>query len=81
MMIKRYTQSFMAVCLLGLFLSTASGQQEAVKQEAVKQEVLKVGDKAPDFEVETLAGTKFKLSNQFGKDGKSTILLFSRANW
>ena len=75
-MIKRYTQSFMAVCLLGLFLSTASGQQEAVKQE-----VLKVGDKAPDFEVETLAGTKFKLSNQFGKDGKSTILLFSRANW
>ena len=85
-MIKRYTQSFMAVCLLGLFLSTASGQQEAVKQEAVKQEavkqeVLKVGDKAPDFEVETLAGTKFKLSNQFGKDGKSTILLFSRANW
>lgn len=80
-MIKRYAQSFMAVCLLGLFLSTASGQQEAVKQEAVKQEVLKVGDKAPDFEVETLAGTKFKLSNQFGKDGKSTILLFSRANW
>ena len=56
-------------------------KQEAVKQEAVKQEALKVGDKAPDFVVETLAGTKFKLSNQFGKDGKPTILLFSRANW
>ena len=56
-------------------------KQEAVKQEAGKQEALKVGDKAPDFVVETLAGTKFKLSNQFGKDGKPTILLFSRANW
>ena len=58
-----------------------AAKQEAVKQEAVKQEALKVGDKAPDFVVETLAGTKFKLSNQFGKDGKPTILLFSRANW
>ena len=56
-------------------------KQEMAKQEAVKQEALKVGDKAPDFVVETLAGTKFKLSNQFGKDGKPTILLFSRANW
>ena len=56
-------------------------KQEMAKQEAVKQEALKVGDKAPDFVVETLAGTKFKLSNQFSKDGKPTILLFSRANW
>ena len=90
-MFKRYTRPIMAVCLLGFFLTPAHGQQEmakqemakqeAVKQEAVKQEALKVGDKAPDFVVETLAGTKFKLSNQFGKDGKPTILLFSRANW
>ena len=95
-MFKRYTRPIMAVCLLGFFLTPAHGQQEmakqemakqeaakqeAVKQEAVKQEALKVGDKAPDFVVETLAGTKFKLSNQFSKDGKPTILLFSRANW
>ena len=95
-MFKRYTRPIMAVCLLGFFLTPAHGQQEmakqemakqemakqeAAKQEAVKQEALKVGDKAPDFVVETLAGTKFKLSNQFGKDGKPTILLFSRANW
>ena len=90
-MFKRYTRPIMAVCLLGFFLTPAHGQQEMakqemakqemVKQEAVKQEALKVGDKAPDFVVETLAGTKFKLSNQFGKDGKPTILLFSRANW
>ena len=90
-MFKRYTRPIMAVCLLGFFLTPAHGQQEMakqemakqemVKQEAVKQEALKVGDKAPDFVVETLAGTKFKLSNQFSKDGKPTILLFSRANW
>ena len=95
-MFKRYTRPIMAVCLLGFFLTPAHGQQEMAKQEmakqemakqemakqeAVKQEALKVGDKAPDFVVETLAGTKFKLSNQFGKDGKPTILLFSRANW
>ena len=85
-MFKRYTRPIMAVCLLGFFLTPAHGQQEMAKQEmakqeAVKQEALKVGDKAPDFVVETLAGTKFKLSNQFSKDGKPTILLFSRANW
>lgn len=80
-MFKRYTRPIMAVCLLGFFLAPAHGQQEMAKQEAVKQEALKVGDKAPDFVVETLAGTKFKLSNQFSKDGKPTILLFSRANW
>ena len=90
-MFKRYTRPIMAVCLLGFFLTPAHGQQEMAKQEMAKQEMakqemakqeaLKVGDKAPDFVVETLAGTKFKLSNQFGKDGKPTILLFSRANW
>ena len=85
-MFKRYTRPIMAVCLLGFLLTPAHGQQETAKQEMAKQEMakqetLKVGDKAPDFEVETLAGTKFKLSNQFGKDGKPTILLFSRANW
>ena len=80
-MFKRYTRPIMAVCLLGFLLTPAHGQQETAKQEMAKQETLKVGDKAPDFEVETLAGTKFKLSNQFGKDGKPTILLFSRANW
>lgn len=68
---KLLTQPIMALCLLGLFFSTASAQQT----------VLKVGDKAPDFEVDTLDGKKFKLSDRYGKDGKPTILLFSRANW
>ncbi len=69
-MMKRLTLPIMAICLVGLFLSTASAQS-----------TLKVGDKAPDFEIETLDGTKFKLSDRFGEDGKPTILLFSRANW
>jgi len=70
-MFKIWSRPIMALCLCGLFLASANAQSE----------VLKVGDKAPDFEVETLAGTKFKLSDRFGEDGKPTLLLFSRANW
>jgi len=70
-MLKIWSRPILALCLFGLFLATANAQSEA----------LKVGDKAPDFEVETLDGTKFKLSDRFGDDGKPTVLLFSRANW
>ena len=70
-MMKQLTRPIMALCLLGLFLSPVAAQQTS----------LKVGDKAPDFEVETLAGGKFKLSDRFGADGKPTVILFSRAHW
>ena len=70
-MFKIWSRPIMALCLFGLFLASANAQTE----------VLKVGDKAPDFEVETLAGTKFKLSDRFGEDSKPTLLLFTRANW
>ena len=70
-MFKIWSRPIMALCLVGLFMATANAQTE----------VLKVGDKAPDFEVETLAGTKFKLSDRFGEGSKPTVLLFSRANW
>ena len=70
-MLKIWIRPIMALCLFGFFWATANAQTE----------VLKVGDKAPDFEVETLDGTKFKLSDRFGDDGKPTVLLFSRANW
>ena len=70
-MLKIWIRPIMALCLFGFFLATANAQTE----------VLKVGDKAPDFEVETVDGTKFKLSDRFGDDGKPTVLLFSRANW
>lgn len=47
----------------------------------VGQEALKVGDKAPDFELEGLGDEKIKLSERFGEKGRPVILLFSRANW
>jgi peroxiredoxin len=48
---------------------------------AIAQDDLKVGDKAPDFEVESFNDVTVKLSDRFGEKGKPTILLFSRANW
>ena len=70
-MMKQLTRPMMALCLLGFFLSPLAAQQAT----------LKVGDKAPDFEVETLSGEMFKLSDRYGDDAKPTVLLFSRANW
>ena len=70
-MLKHLTRPIMALCLLGFFLSPVAAQQAN----------LKVGDQAPDFEVETLSGGKFKLSDRYGDDGKPTIILFSRAHW
>ena len=70
-MMKLLTRPMMALCLFGLLLAPAAAQDAS----------LKVGDKAPDFEVDTLSGEKFKLSDQYGADKKPTILLFSRANW
>ena len=59
----------LAICLAG-FASMLTAQ-----------ETLKVGDKAPDFEVASFDDATIKLSERFGDSGKPTILLFSRANW
>ena len=45
------------------------------------QETLSVGSQAPDFELETIGDEKVKLSDNFGENGKTTVLAFSRANW
>ena len=75
-MIKRITEFIsLAMALLIIPTGFANGQENDQSKE------LAVGDKAPDFEVTTLAGNKWKLSSRFGEDGKPTILLFSRANW
>ncbi len=42
---------------------------------------LSVGDKAPDFELESLDSATVKLSERFGPNKGPTVLLFSRANW
>ena len=70
-MIKQLTRPIMALCLLGFFLSPVAAQQAT----------LKVGDRAPDFEVQTLGGGKFKLSDRYTADGKPTVILFNRAHW
>ena len=42
---------------------------------------LKISSKAHDFELETDGRDTFRLSDNFGRDGKTTILVFSRAHW
>ena len=64
-----------AICLIGLIGSTFDGQS------LIAQDELKVGDKAPDFEVATFDESTITLSDRFGDSGNPTILLFSRANW
>lgn len=55
-------------------------KQDEEKPEQSEQ-VLKVGDKAPDFEITGLENKKIKLSERFGEKGQPVVLLFSRANW
>ena len=64
-----------AICLTGLCVLSCCGQHSFAQEE------LTVGDKAPDFEVETIGDATTKLSDRFGDSGNPTILLFSRANW
>ena len=73
-----------AVSTLALFLllgSVASAQQGSAKKGSGKKTIrpVQVGDKAPDFELQTIDG-KVKLS-EFKTKGKPVVLLFSRANW
>ena len=65
----------LAACVLSLAFGQVSAQDSKDATE------LKVGDKAPDFEVTTITGDKLKLSDRFGEQGRPAILLFSRANW
>ena len=69
--------SGVAVCLL----LTASAVGQGNKKADDKVEPLKVGDKAPDFELDTFDDKKVKLSDRFGEKPKSVVLLFSRAHW
>ena len=42
---------------------------------------LKVGDTAPDFEIEAMGGEPLTLSSFFGQADRPTVLLFNRAHW
>ena len=61
----------------------ANGSQEAeekAEEETKDDGPLKVGDKATDFELQSI-DKKIKLSDRFGEDGKPVVVVFSRANW
>ena len=50
---------------------TESAQKQAGQEQADEKEAeLKVGDKAPEFEVTGIDGEKFKLSEKIGDKGK-----------
>jgi len=66
--------TMLAVAIVALSCSFAVGQRQ-------QAQALKIGDKAPDFSLETFDNEKITLSERFGSEGKHTILLFSRANW
>ena len=58
----------------------AGGEAKSAEKEG-EVVAVKVGEKAPDFELESLGNTTVKLSERFGEKGKPVVLLFSRAHW
>lgn len=67
------------VCLVAFVATFAIGASTADAFQE-QESSLKVGDKAPDFEVETFGGKTIKLSEQL-KNDKPKVLVFSRAHW
>ena len=61
------------------YLAMRSTQEEA-GEKASEEGPLAVGDKATDFELQSI-GEKIKLSDRFGDEGKPVVVVFSRANW
>jgi len=55
-------------------------QEDQKKAEAAETGPHKVGDKATDFELQSI-GKTIKLSDNFGEEGKPVVVVFSRANW
>ena len=49
--------------------------------ETAAQEPVELFDLAPDFELLTDQRKTFRLSDNFGLYGKTTVLIFSRAHW
>ena len=75
MNLKKATMLLAFVAALGIFASSAMAQSGDKSSES-----LKVGDKAVDFELQSV-GKKIKLSDNFGDAGKNVVVVFSRANW
>ncbi len=73
--------------VLAAMANSAAEPQEGDDKKAADKEMAeeatgphKVGDKASDFELQSI-GKTIRLSDNFGDDGKPVIVVFSRANW
>lgn len=79
-MVKKVIAAVVLIALLGVAIVQAmdkKAEPENVSQEAANMGGLKVGAKAPDFELKTLAGDTIKLSDLKGKK----VMLNFWATW
>ncbi|MDF2789440.1 MAG: alkyl hydroperoxide reductase [Neobacillus sp.] len=79
-MVKKVIAAVVLIALLGVAIVQAmdkKAEPENVSQEAANMGGLKVGAKAPDFELKTLAGDTVKLSDFKGKK----VMLNFWATW
>ncbi|KGM46356.1 redoxin domain-containing protein [Neobacillus niacini] len=79
-MVKKIIAAVVLIALLGVAIVQAmdkKAEPENVSQEAASMGGLKVGAKAPDFELKTLAGDTVKLSDLKGKK----VMLNFWATW
>ena len=75
MQLKKAKMFLTTIAAAAIFASAAFGQSDSKSPTPLKE-----GDKAVDFELQSL-GKKVKLSDNFGEDGKNVVVVFSRANW
>lgn len=66
---------------LGAVSPSLVNAQSKKQTQTTDEKAVAVGDKAPDFSLESMGKDPVVLSKRFGKEGKPVILLFSRANW
>lgn len=79
-MVKKVIAAVVLIALLGVAIVQAmdkKAEPENASQEAASMGGLKVGAKAPDFDLKTLAGDKVKLSDLKGKK----VMLNFWATW
>ena len=74
------TLIFLATIAIGLAIGAMTGPTDADTDDAVVTGILEVGSPAPDFEVELLDGSTFRLSDHLATEGKPVVLNFW-ASW
>ena len=75
------TLVFVAVIAIGLAVGAMTGPSDSDGDDgSVVTGILEVGSPAPDFEVELLDGSTFRLSDHLANDGRPVVLNFW-ASW